>query len=257
FGGVVGGPIRKDKDFVFFSFEGWQEGGPFPVQTTTPNMALRDGQHFSQFGMTGYDPPTTQARGAPGEPRSSSSYWRNPIPGGRIPQNRISPVGTKLLSYLPAENVPGALINNYVAGGNLGRYWYNQPLVRWDHTFGVNDKFYAMYNWQHGYEYRSSTGYPKPAATGNSDNERTDQNIITDYTHVLNATTVFDVRASYSRFVQLTPGYNNEAVHITTQDLGMTQMIHSPVSSVNTTPGFLLGSYSTILGNGSLLGTWQ
>ena len=30
FGGVFGGPIRKDKDFLFVSFEGWQEAIPFP-----------------------------------------------------------------------------------------------------------------------------------------------------------------------------------------------------------------------------------
>ena len=30
FGGTFGGPIRKDKDFVFMSYEGWQEIIPFP-----------------------------------------------------------------------------------------------------------------------------------------------------------------------------------------------------------------------------------
>src|SRR6266481_3982046 len=30
FGGVFGGPIRKDKDFIFVSYEGWQEVIPFP-----------------------------------------------------------------------------------------------------------------------------------------------------------------------------------------------------------------------------------
>jgi hypothetical protein len=264
FGGVVTGPIRKDKDFLMFSFEGWQEVVPFAVNNTTPNMLLRDGQHFTQFGLNIYDPltthPCTAGSGAAStEPCSGSfgsSYWRNPFPGNVIPQNRISPVGQKILSYYPAENAPG-LNNNFVAGGNLGRYWYNQPLVRWDHTFGANDKFYAMYTWQHGYEYRSSSGYPKPAAQGNSDNERTFNNIIADWTHILTSTTVLDVRASYMRFTQLTPGYNNQAMQITSKDLGMTQMIHSPTSSANTTPGFRVSSYDYILGNGSLLGTWQ
>ncbi|HKA01464.1 MAG TPA: carboxypeptidase regulatory-like domain-containing protein, partial [Candidatus Solibacter sp.] len=265
FGGVGGGPIRKDKDFVLFSFEGWQEVVPFPANTSTPNMAMRDGQHFSQFGMTVYDPLTTHdckpgTGGPETEPcsgNSGSTYWRNPFPGNVIPQNRISPIGQKILGYYPAENVIGALPNNFVASSNLGRYWYNQPSIRWDHVFGVNDKFYALYTFQHGYEYRSSTGYPKPAAQGNTDNERTDNNIIMDYTHVLNATSVLDVRASFGRFTQLTPGYNDQALKITAKDFGMTKMPHSPTSSLETVPAFRINPYQPIFGNGQPLGTWS
>ena len=50
FGGVVGGPVRKDKDFVFVSFEGWQEVVPFPALSSTPPVILRVGQHFTDLG---------------------------------------------------------------------------------------------------------------------------------------------------------------------------------------------------------------
>src|SRR5215472_11694206 len=106
FGGVFGGPIRKDKDFFFSSYEGWQEVIPFPGSGTTDvPLALRDGQHFSQFGMTIFDPLTTHPCGAATEPCSGSNgsaYWRDPFPGNAIPQNRISPIGAKILAYLPA-----------------------------------------------------------------------------------------------------------------------------------------------------------
>ena len=53
FGGVFGGPIRKDKDFLFMSFEGWQEVVPFPGSgVTAVPLDMRDGQHFAQYGMT-------------------------------------------------------------------------------------------------------------------------------------------------------------------------------------------------------------
>src|SRR5258706_619027 len=58
FGGTLGGAIRKDKDFVFFSFEGFRERVPFPVVASTPPMDLRDGQHFTQYNMTLADPLT-------------------------------------------------------------------------------------------------------------------------------------------------------------------------------------------------------
>lgn len=95
FGGVFGGPIRKDKDFLFASFEGWQEVVPFPGSGTTDvPLDLRNGQNFDKYHMTIYDPLMTHACGAPTEPctgSNGSAYWRNPFPGDVIPQNRVSP----------------------------------------------------------------------------------------------------------------------------------------------------------------------
>ena len=52
FGGTFGGPIRKDKDFLFASFEGWQEVIPFPgAGVTAVPLDLRDGQHFSNYNI--------------------------------------------------------------------------------------------------------------------------------------------------------------------------------------------------------------
>ena len=66
FGGILGGPIRKDKDFLFLSFEGWQEAIPFPgAGTTTIPNDLRTGQNFSKYGIAVYDPLTTHALAAP------------------------------------------------------------------------------------------------------------------------------------------------------------------------------------------------
>ena len=52
FGGTFGGPIRKDKDFLFASFEGWQEVIPFPGSgVTAVPLDMRDGQHFAKYNM--------------------------------------------------------------------------------------------------------------------------------------------------------------------------------------------------------------
>ena len=52
FGGVAGGPIRKDKDFIFGSFEGWREITPFARISDVPPMAMRDGQHFTDYEIS-------------------------------------------------------------------------------------------------------------------------------------------------------------------------------------------------------------
>ena len=232
FGGVIGGPIRKNKDFLFAGYEGWQEVVPFPAQGTTVPMDLRNGQNFSNYGISIFDPLTTHACGASNESCSQSPYWRTAFPGDVIPATRISPVGQKILSYLPPPNSPGqgagGITNNFVANTNEGRYWYNQPIVRWDHVFNDKDKFTAMYTNFHGFEYRSTIGFANPVATGNMDNERTFNGINLDETHVLSPTAVLDVRGNFMRFTQLSPGYNNQALDITAQSIGMTDMIHAP-----------------------------
>jgi len=98
FGGAGGGALRQDKDFVFFSFEGWREIQPASVVSSVPPTLLRDGQHFSDFGYTIYDPLTSTVCAPPVNCRGSA-YVRQPFPGNVIPQSRISPVGQKVLSY--------------------------------------------------------------------------------------------------------------------------------------------------------------
>jgi hypothetical protein len=256
FGAVVGGPIRRDKDFIFLSYEGWQEVVPFPASGTTVPLDLRSGAGFTNHGITVYDPLTTHPCGAPGESCSSSQYWRSAFPGNVIPQSRISPIGTKILSYLPGENGPGqgagGISGNFVANRNEGRYWYNQPIVHYDHIFNERDKISVLYSQFHGYEFRSSTGFAKPVATGNTDNERDFTGLNIYETHILSPTLVLDVRGNVARFVQLTPGYNDQALQITTQSLGMTALSHAPTVSTSIIPNINIGGFSgPLFGNGS------
>jgi hypothetical protein len=250
FGGVAGGPIRKNRDFIFGSFEGWQEVVPFPANSTTVPTVLRDGQHFTDMGYKIFDPLTAHVCNTATENCQGQTYIQNPFPGNVIPQNRISPVGAKIVSYFPAENKPGLITQNYVAASNLGRYWYNQPMIRWDHSIGANDKFYALFTYQQGHEYRSIPGFPRPAATGNTNNERNDKNVIADWTHVLSSTTVLDVRASFGRFIQTTPGYSDFSINAKT--LGMSGFTPAPTSPGDVAPSITLGNYSApILSSGT------
>ena len=254
FGGVVGGPIRKDKDLVFFSFEGWQEVVPFPALQTVPPLDLRDGQHFTQYGYKIYDPLTRHPCNAATEACAGQSFISGPFPGNVIPPSRISPIGAKILSYFPAPNV-NTLNNNFIASSNLGRYYYNQPMARWDHIAGPKDKIYALFTYQKGYEYRSTTGFPKPAATGNTDNERINTNYIADWNHVISPTTVLDVRASYGRFVQITPGYNNQAADLLAKDFGITNLTKAPTYPNASVPAFTFSGYGRLFaGDNSLSG---
>jgi hypothetical protein len=272
FGGTMGGPIRKNKDFLFLSYEGYQEAIPFPgAGTTTIPENLRNGQNFSQYGMTIYDPLTTHPCGSlstePCSGSNGSTYWRNPFPGDAIPQSRISPVAAKILAYVPGPNTvgqgTGGLTNNFYNPNNEGRYWYNQPIMHWDHLFSEKDHLSFMVSEFHGFEFRSSNGFEPPVlASGNIDNERTFTGINLDETHVISSSAILDLRAGFFRFVQLSPGYTQEATEISAASVGMINMQHAPTVSEGVIPNINIGGYaSPLFGSGSFSWTpynsWQ
>jgi len=248
FGGVVGGAIRKDKDFVFFSDEEWREVVPFPLVTNTPPLDIRDGQHFSNYNIKIYDPLTTRACSPADNCPSSVSYVRSPFPGNVIPASRISSVGQKILNLYPAPNGNfGQDQQNFFASGSVGRYGYDQPIGRWDHVFGPNDRFYALFSFQHGHEFRNNNGFPPPAQRGNIVSERQFQGYIADYTHVFSPTVFFDFRASFTRFTSLFPD-GSQSFGFTYDQLGILNMPIPPTVSRKTAPHIYLDQYPDIIG---------
>ena len=258
FGGTLGGPIRKDKDFVFFSFDGFRERLPFPVVANVPPMDLRDGQHFSEYKMTIYDPLTVRPCAA-SDPAACAStnggYIRNPFPGDVLPASRISPIGQRILSYYPAPNLPG-IQQNYDFSSNTGQYRTDQPIGRWDHLMGNSDRLGVTFTFQTGYEWRDSTGIPGPAASGNTWSQRTDQNYIASYTHIISPTMLLDVRGSFGRYTPYMP-HANLTADVTAQDLGMTNIPHAPTVSKSYPPRFLVDQFSNLFNNNANMYTWE
>src|SRR5207237_68786 len=101
--GTIGGPIRKDKDFLFFSMEMWRERTPFAVVASVPPADLRSGQAFSNYNMLVYDPLTSHVCNAQADKVSScsSTYIRNAFPNNVIPASRISPIARQILNVYP------------------------------------------------------------------------------------------------------------------------------------------------------------
>lgn len=132
YGGTIGGPLKRDKDFVFFSFEGFREIDPFPVVSDTPPLDLRSGDSFRKYSIRVYDPNTAhvceQGLDTTGAAKCLSTFIREPFPNFQIPLARISPIGRAILDLYPRPNSKG-LTQNFIAGGNVGRYRYDRELV--------------------------------------------------------------------------------------------------------------------------------
>jgi hypothetical protein len=204
-GGTVGGPVLKDKTFFFFSFEGWREVLPVPVQTgtVTPDMlpaATGDPVNLSNYlsavGETNIYDPTTTTCAVPGQD-PCNQYVRQQFPDNTIPYKRISQIGLKILNLYPKPNNGTGYTNNYVHA-DPGRYQYNQPIVRIDQVFTDNTRMYGMFAWWSGREVRNGSGLPGAIAQGDY-NYRSSLTQIIDLTHVFTPSITSDFRLSFNR----------------------------------------------------------
>lgn len=249
FGGTVGFPIRKDKDFLFLSFEGWREVVPFPVVASTPPVSLRNGTGFTQFNQRIYDPRTSQPCTAARNCLSGGIYVRTPFPNNQIPADRISPIALNILRLYPLPNQLGTptLSQNFTATDSVGRYKYNQPLARYDKVISSKDRFGAAGFWQEGEEFRNQNGFPAPAQTGNIFSTRTTFGTMLNYTRVITPTLVFDVRASHNRFYENFPDVSDP--NFTYDKLGIRNIPLVPNFPNRLAPRIQVNDFNDILGN--------
>jgi len=246
--GTIGGPIHKDKDFVFFSMEMWRERTPFPVVADVPPLDLRTGQAFSKYNMLVYDPLTSHICNAQADRVSScsSTYIRDAFAGNVIPESRISPIAKKILGFYPEPNYAG-MVDNYVSTTG-GRYRYDQPIVRYDRMINGNNRLMFTFSFQDGQEYRNSGGMPGPAAWGDVYSHRRPQNYTVTWSRTMSPRLIFDLRASFSRFAQRFPRIDYSVVP-TAASLGITQLPKAPTSPVDSPPRIQLDQFSNLFGN--------
>ena len=106
FGATLGGPIKKDKLFFFFSYQNNPTNTFSSTVTTYPTAAERQGD---LAGLPTVFDPNTLVQNPDG------TYSRTAFANNQIPTNRINPAAINVMKYYPMPNYgpPGALVNNY------------------------------------------------------------------------------------------------------------------------------------------------
>lgn len=250
YGGVVGGPIRKNKDFFFFSFEGWQERTPFPVVSSVPPSRLRNGDNFNAFGIRVFDPMTSSPCTAAANCITGGVFVRQPFPGNVIPPSRISPVGRAMLNVYPQENFIGAnaLAQNFLRPDAVGRYRYEQPMARYDRVLNDKNRLNFVFTFQDGSEYRNSNGFFPPAQNGNMQGTvRRDQNYILNYQYIVSPTKLLTVQGSFNRFEENFPDVSDET--FTLDKLGIKNMPTVSSFPSRLAPRLQVDTFNEVLGN--------
>lgn len=186
FGGVISGPIIKNKTFFVLSYEGYRIRQATPFIGTVPTLAMRAGD-FSAIGPV-YDPLNVVGG------------VRQEFPNDQIPADRISSASTFLQNLVPEPNLPG-LANNFAR--NVSRQFnFNQYSIKIDQKVGANGQLWVRFLRQAvDVVYPSTFGTPALGnagfSAGSSEINRP-TNTALGYTHILSPNLTDDLRVGYN-----------------------------------------------------------
>jgi outer membrane receptor protein involved in Fe transport len=219
FGGTLGGPIRRNKLFVFGSFEGIRIRPATLAASSFPLTAAERGGDFSASTAAIRDPLNNQ-----------------PFPNKQVPLNRFDPVSAQILAkdLMPLPNLPGGQYRTTYPSPQDN----NNLMVRTDYSAGAHT-LEGRYFWNRSSASTYSGDIPSylPQKQGG-----VTQSITVGDTWVLKPNLLLQTRLSYARY------FNSIDVlsHITLADLGS----KLPVIGPKLPPAITVTGRVT-LGNGS------
>jgi hypothetical protein len=216
FGAFLGGPIKKNRTFIFGDYEGSRLRESNPFISTVPTDAERAGDFSDRLTGDTFSPCATASladtfdTGTIFDPYSTHDYTcadggivslRNPISSTNIiPAGSINAIGQNVANFYPHANLPG-LTNNYLANQN---HVNNQDSfdIRFDHLFSDADQMFASYSFG---DVRSQRPGPLGPLWGGSDccpsasNSRA-QHFGTGFTHTFSPQLLNDLHGGYFRY---------------------------------------------------------
>lgn len=222
FGGTFGGPIKRDRTFLFISYQGRRNTQGF---TTDPAVVPTAAERAGNLGVGGTltDDAVAQVllnRGTcaadiaaiPGStPPAAMTPWASIFPTGFIPPSCFDPVAADLLRFVPCPLADPNCTNLANTASNfqaipIGHTRDDQVTVRFDHHINQNQNLSIYYYLQTGpndrpfSHFESATPNVLPGFGTISDTRN--QQINASHTWTLNPTMVNEFRFTYFRAAQ-------------------------------------------------------
>ena len=223
FGGSVGGPIHKDKTFLFVDGEQKDQLHGIPFEGLVPSLAMRTGD----FSNDAYGNPTSGLGivnpNMIGASTNSAIYPNvyfqcdssgNPLPSNsdgsqpqgttcnKIPTGLINSIGQSMMNIYPTPNA-----NNPTSGYN----YVSEPVrslfdtkfdARLDHTLSGKDNLFGRFSYEQAFSHvpGGAPGLAEANAFGSNEDIRNHaRNAAIGETHVFSATMVNQASFGYNR----------------------------------------------------------
>lgn len=226
FGATLGGPLRRDRMFLFGSYQASYIREQLTRLSRIPTPAMLGGNFAGAASI--FDPATQDAAGQ-----------RAPFPGNMIPSSRFDPVALRMLQLYPAPNRAG--VQNFVFNTprNLDDH---QVDSRFDWRIKQRDSLFLRYSFHDYFRLEPGT-LPLPASGGDTA-VRTSR----AHTGVLNWTHSFAngrmVNESRLGYIRLVGGIDTPTQTQLWKEFGFRGTFDR--SDINGLPVFMLAGYSSI-----------
>lgn len=235
FGFSLGGPLIKDKLFIFGDYQGLRQALPLDFYVSTvPTAKMRTGD-FSDLlgegltviptvsGGTAYSPTgcaafrgfhgsyTTTAQlnasldnGAIFDPTTCAQFGLSAsgaVIGSPnvIPTARLNSAAVKYLNAFPAANHTSTNVLNNYGREQFDTKRYNDFDVRLDYNVSAKDMLFGRYSYQMDNDTKDTRYAGLPSGFGSGDNNTHPRGVASGYTHVFGPSAVNEFRFGYER----------------------------------------------------------
>jgi Carboxypeptidase regulatory-like domain/TonB dependent receptor len=230
FGASLGGPVRKDKTFLFGFYEGLRNHQGETDSSTVPSVAERSGD-FSASCAEGF------TAGFCNNPNHQlfNVFLNKPYPNNQLTD--INPLSSGLLSLFPLPNAG----TNLFTSTQIVTQNYDQFGIRLDHYLTSSDALNFRYMFNQGNQFNPipTSGASVPGFPVGQDQRA--QNFVAQETHTFNPNLIGVLRFSYLRNKFL---YGERTNHTTPASLGFA---YEPSLDVAVGPPFIqVNGYTTV-----------
>jgi hypothetical protein len=226
FGGVVSGPIIRNKTFFMVNYEGLRTSQGITRYLSVPSLNQRAGNFAG--GNQIFDPTTFD----------STTNTRQPFPGNTIPASRFGLIGASSLKYYPSPNASSGGFNYITDTANVNNA--NQLHTRFDHQFSEKDLLFGRYSYGKGNNL-SPGGLP---LTGTIENILSN-NITIQESHTFSPAMINQARLAWTYYKDYS-GFPLASANLT-PDFGLINL--NPQSNAAGLPQLVVPGLSTIGAN--------